>query len=101
MADLFERLAKGRPPEEKDKQPQKSPPAQRMLDWLQRWNKPTISVRDIRIWGPRIFRDPKKAIDTAQVLVRNQWLIPTKPRRREPYRWQVVRKNIVHPTVES
>src|SRR5262249_62010590 len=82
-------------------QPPGPSPAQRMLDWLQRWPHETVSVRDARIWGPKLFRDPQKAVDAAQVLVRNQWLIPTKPRRREPYRWQVVRKNIVHPVVES
>src|SRR5262245_3977006 len=82
-------------------QPTQQDHAQLLLNFLQRWAKPTISVRDMRIWGPKLFRDPKKAIDAAQVLVRNQWLTPTKPRRREPYRWQVVRKNIVHPVVES
>ena len=81
-------------------QPTQQDYAQRMLDWLQRWHRDTVSLRDMRIWAPRIFRDPKRAIDTAQVLVRNQWLTPTKPRRREPYRWQVVRKLVVHPTVE-
>jgi hypothetical protein len=31
-------------------------PAQRLLDWLQRWPKDVISVRDIQQRGPRAVR---------------------------------------------
>src|SRR4029077_4622531 len=50
----LERLDKGRPPiEEVIKRPQKIQHAQKLLDWLQHWAKPTISARDICIYGPR------------------------------------------------
>lgn len=48
----------------------KNEPAQKLLDWLQRWGKDTVGVRDIRVYGPRPIRNPKIAIDAAKTLVR-------------------------------
>ena len=82
------------------KQPQKPSPAQRMLDWLQRWPKDTITVRQLRIYGPRVIRDQKSAIlDAAEILVANGWLVPTKPSWPGTQAWQIVRRNIVNPPV--
>ena len=83
------------------KQTRKNDSAQRMLDWLQRWNEPTVSVRDIRIWGPRIFRDPKDATAAAQILVRNGWLTPIGTRQPYLHKWRVIRKLIVNPKVAA
>jgi hypothetical protein len=100
MADLFERLAKGRPPSVEAKQPHKDP-AQKLLDWLQRWNKPTITVRQIRIYGPHIIKDQRSAIDAAEILVKNGWLNPVKkPFRRDRIEWQIIRTPTLSPTVE-
>ena len=100
--NLFERLAQGRPaPAEPAR---KQPPteleaAQKLLDFLQRWDKPTVSVRDIRIWGPRITRNRKSAIAAAEILVKNNFLVPNKPYRSHTYEWKIVRKPVIHPSV--
>jgi len=85
-------------PEPEIKQPHND--AQKLLDFLQRWPENTVTVRDFRVWGPRIFRDKRKAISTAEILVEFGWLIPTKPHWPGTYAWQVVRKPIVHPAVD-
>jgi len=55
-------------------QAQKLSPAQKLLDWLQYWPKPTISARDIYTSGPRSIRDRESAIDLAKILVEYGWL---------------------------
>src|SRR5262245_14364373 len=103
MASLFERLSKGRPPpvEEASKQARKPLPAQKLLDWLQHWTKPTVRGRDICIYGPNSLRDRERAIDSAEILVKNGWLVPIKTRRYDMREWQIVRKPILHPTVAA
>jgi hypothetical protein len=93
---LFERL---RPrPAKKVQEP--SPP-QKLLDWIQRWNKPSVCARDIRIYGPSALNDPKCALAAAEVLVKHGWLIPLKTWRRDRRQWEIVRRPIVHPTVAA
>jgi hypothetical protein len=99
MASLFERLDKGR--QGPIKKTQKTSPAQKLLDWLQHWAKPTVSARDICIYGPNAIRDRKRAVDSAAILVKEGWLIPIKTRRYDMCEWQVVRKPIIHPTVAT
>ena len=99
MAPLFERLNKGRPPS--TKQAQKPEPAQLLLDWLQRWGKPTITARDIRIYGPRPIRDREVALSSAKVLARDGWLIPLRTHQHDVYKWQIVRRPIAHPVVAA
>jgi hypothetical protein len=73
-----------------------------LLNWLQRWRKPTVSIRDIRIYGPTSIRNRESAINSVEVLVKHGWLVPTETRRRDWRHWQVVRKGaIVHPTVAA
>jgi hypothetical protein len=111
-SNLFERLNAGRPPPVEgqpkpeantvsSERAQKLLPAQKLLDWLQHWGKPTIRVRDIRIYGPRSLRGRESAIDSAQILQKEGWLIPLKTRRRDSLEWQVVRKPIIQPTVAT
>jgi hypothetical protein len=96
VASLFERLDRGRPPPI-DKTPVKPhASAQRLLDWLQHWSKPTIRARDICIYGPRP-RNRESAISSAEVLVRHGWLVPTKTRRYDSLEWQIVRRPIIRP----
>jgi hypothetical protein len=78
---------------------QKPSPAQKLLDWLQRWNKPTIRAADILIYGPHSTRKRKDADDATEVLVRHGWLTPLKTNQRNWRQWQIVRKPIVHPTL--
>jgi hypothetical protein len=96
--DIFERLAKGRPaPLTK----QEISPAQRLLDWLQRWNKPTVCMGDIRQHGPNSIRDRKIAADAAETLVRTGWLRPAKLHRYDMLKWEVIRKPIVAPDIST
>ena len=94
---IFDRLNRTRPTPPTTKN--KDEPAQRLLSWLPRWPRDTITVRQIRVYGPRCLRDRRSAIDSAEILVANGWLTPIKPSRPDTYAWQIVRKNIVHPTV--
>jgi hypothetical protein len=92
-------------PEEKD-QPEPKPalevsPEQRLLDWLQRWNKPVLSLRDILIHGPRALRDREIALIAAQALAKNGWLEPVKALRHDAHQWKVVRLPIAHPVATT
>lgn len=88
-ANLFERLARGRPTEATNGQPRKEP-AQLLLEFLQRWPKTTISSRDIRIWGPKSIRTREKAIRSAQILAAHGVLVPLKTRV-----WKIIREPLV------
>ena len=70
--------------------PTKKEPAQLLLDWLQRWDKPTISTKNICQFGPYSLRNGERALRSAQVLAAHGWLTPLTTRE-----WQVVRKNLV------
>jgi hypothetical protein len=67
------------------------PPAQRLMAWLPRWPKATISVRDIRIYGPMCLRDPEIASGAIEVLAGYGWLVPVQTRQRNMNWWQIVR----------
>src|SRR5258708_7004341 len=100
MTNLFERLSKERPSLSSNKKAQK-PPAQLLLDWLQRWPKPTVSPRDIRVYGPNSLRSRKNASDAAEVLVQNGWLAPVTTRRHSERAWRIIRKLIISPNVAA
>jgi hypothetical protein len=97
VSNLFDRLDRGRPPA---KEKVKVDPAQKLLDWLmQHWHKNTVSRRDISNHGPRPVRDRSKAIEAAETLERHGWLVPAPTHRYDRRVWQIVRKNVVRPTV--
>jgi hypothetical protein len=99
VTTIFERLAKNRPApvDEKTKQPDH---AQKLLDWLmQHWPQNTISRRDISNHGPWSIRNKQSAIDAAETLERHGWLVPAPTHRHDRRVWQIVRKNVVRPTV--
>jgi len=79
----------------------KNEPAQKLLDWLQRWDKDTVGVRDIRVYGPRPIRNPKIAIDAAKTLVKYGWLTPIWAHQKDVHEWRIVRKLIVGPRVAA
>ena len=105
MVDLFKRLDAGRPPpaETTIKQPHNDrEPAQLLLDFLQRWHKNTISIRDIRNHGPRSIRNREIATNAVKVLTEHGWLIPLKTQQRNWHRWQIIQKGIVvYPNVAN
>jgi hypothetical protein len=97
--DIFERLAKERPALSTKEEPS---PAQKLLDWLQRWNKNTISTRDIRRRGPGSIRDRKTAVAAADTLVQNGWLEHVEPHQYNMRKWRIIRRPpIVAPRVSE
>ena len=76
VVSLFERLNRGRPPP--TRKAQEPSPAQKLLDWLQHWSKPTVSARDICIYGPNAIRDRQRAIDSAEILVKTAGSSPSR-----------------------
>ena len=104
--NLFERLATmAPPPAEKTQAPppkQKHLPAQQLLNWLiQRWGKETVWMKDIRQFGPSALRDPKTAIDAAEALVKDGWLVPEPTRRYDAHKWRFVRRPVAQPLVTN
>jgi len=95
--DIFERLNRGKPPPEEKAKPDH---AQRMLDFLQRWPKPIVSARDIQNYGPRPKQSREDVLKSVEILIRHGWLIPNNERR-NGYQWQIIKKPIVHPRVDS
>jgi hypothetical protein len=101
MATLFERLAAGRPATEKTTQrPQHIEHAQKLLNWIQRWDRPVVRARDIYIFGPRP-RDRKSVFDAARILAEQGWLNPIQSRRYDSREWLIIRKPVICPTVAS
>ena len=107
MGNLFERLATIAPPPTKKTQDdpppkQKHLPAQQLLNWLiQRWGKETVWMKDIRQFGPSALRDPKTAIDAAEALVKDGWLVPEPTRRYDAHKWRFVRRPVAQPLVTN
>ena len=96
--NLFDRLAKGRPAETAIEQPPSD--AQKMLEWLLRWPKPTVSACEIYQCGPGSIRsDRERAIKSAEVLAKHGWLTALKTRQRNYRIWEITRKPFVHPTI--
>src|SRR5262249_42494376 len=97
--NIFERLAAGRPTASTK---QEASPAQLLLDWLQRWDKPYICGRDICRGGPGSIRNRKIAVSAAETLVKFGWLVPLRPHQRNMHKWQIVqRPPIVNPRVSE
>jgi hypothetical protein len=67
----------------------KSPPAPRLLYWLQHsWTKPIVCLRDIYIYGPNSIRDPDSALAQAELLEQAGFLIPLKAHRSDRRVWR-------------
>jgi hypothetical protein len=100
MTSLFERLGKERtaPPNKKAHQLES---AQKLLDWLQRWNKNTVTLRNILQFGPHSTRYKTAASNAADVLVKNGWLIPMKTQHKNREEWYIVRQLRVYPAVAT
>jgi hypothetical protein len=95
---IFERLNAVRPPARTTtRQSQTIWHAQRLLDWLQSWPEPTISARQICIYGPRPIRKREKAGNAAAILIKTGWLIPLRTHRYDMEAWRIVRAPILYP----
>ena len=98
--NLFERLDQGRPaPQPKPVSQPGKDPAQRLLDFIQRWPEPTICTKEILQFGPRIVRKQKDADNATKILEQYGWLIPQKTKQSNWRLWQIVRKPTIHPKV--
>src|SRR5262249_11395514 len=89
--DIFKRLNRGKPPPEEKAKRQPKELAEALLGWLERWPKPTVSSRDIRIWGPKALHDRERAIRSAEILVAHGRLQPTP----KPRVWEIVRDPLI------
>jgi hypothetical protein len=103
VSSIFERLGKNQPinnPKKERLEPKLNiekfwidKATERLRDWLvNRWTKPTISVREICIFGPHPLRNAKIARSLTEILAEQGWLIPLKGRRLEIREWQIVPK---------
>jgi hypothetical protein len=105
--NLFERLGQQSPQTEKlepeivRRGPQpiiplahfKSSPSEKLLAWLVNyWGKPTITLRDIRAYGPNCIRDPADTIRLTKTLVECGWLAPVEAWRRDMKKWRIIRE---------
>jgi hypothetical protein len=71
---------------------------------MNRWNKPTVSARDLYIYGPNCIRDRETVSGLTQSLVEHGWLVPIPTRRRgDTKKWQIVRdpSSVISPRDES
>jgi len=83
-------------------QPQGPSPAQRLLDWLQKWPHETISSKQLYQYAPRAVRsDRETAIKTAEILEQYGWLSRRKTKTRGWRVWEITRRPVVHPLVEG
>src|SRR5262249_40760808 len=102
MVSLFDRLSKERPTLiKKTQELLPTERAQKLLNWLQHWTKPTITAQEIYTFGPRHIRNRKRTLDVAEILVRNGWLIPVKTRWRRRYEWQIVKRPVLYPNTTA
>jgi hypothetical protein len=72
-------------------EPERAPAAApELLYWLQHnWTKPTISLREVQVYGPRAVRDRQSARTYAEALERQGWLVELKPHRRDRRLWKL------------
>jgi hypothetical protein len=98
MASIFNRLAKSRPTPINQQQPDH---AQRMLDFLLRWPRPSISAADMMTYGPRPRQNAEETLKIASILERHGWLTPIPTPRKDQHHWNIVRQHpIVHPKID-
>ena len=65
-------------------------PPQVLLTWLRdNWKKPTISLRQVQVYGPRGSRDRETATKHIEALASYGWLAPIKSNRRDSRVWRL------------
>jgi len=89
MPTVFDRLRRPATSlaEEKTKRQPKEL-AEALLGWLERWPKPVVSSRDIRVWGPKALHNRESAIHAAEILVAHGRLHPHPLKKRV---WEIIR----------
>src|SRR5262249_8322243 len=96
---IFDRLNRGRPASPKP-EPEKKAPANRIDDCRMRHGpKAPISRGHTPNHGPGSIQKKQSATDPAEPLERQGWLVPAPTHRYDRRVWQIVRRNVVRPTV--
>jgi hypothetical protein len=95
---IFERLAKNKPGPI-DEQPDH---AQKMLDFILRWPRPSISVPDLMTYGPEPRKNAEETLKLATLLERHGWLARKTTPRKDMHHWNIVRQHsTVHPKLTT
>jgi hypothetical protein len=99
MASIFDRLAKSRPAPTNQQQPDH---AQRMLDFLLRWPRQSVSTTDMMIYGPRPKKNAEEVLKLAAILEKHGWLTPKNTPKKNMRHWDIVRRQpVVRPTLDT
>ena len=88
--NLFDQLRPALPATDGTEQ-EKTQSIERLLNWLvNNWPRDTITLRQLRIYGPNPLRNETKAIlELAQDLCQRGWLRPLVPRRHDTRAWKI------------
>jgi len=92
--NLFDQLRPALPATDGTEQ-EKTQSIERLLNWLvNNWPRDTITLRQLRVYGPSPLRNETKAIlELAQDLCTRGWLCPLVPRRRDTRAWKIGHKS--------
>jgi hypothetical protein len=70
--------------------------AQKMLDFVLRWPRPSIATTDLMTYGPKPRQNAEETLRLATILEKHGWLAPKKMPRKDQHHWNIIRQ---HPTV--
>jgi len=83
-------------------EPQQPDHAQRMLDFLLRWPRPSISTSDLMIYGPRPKKNAEEVLRLATILEKHGWLTKKDTPKKNMRHWNINRRQpVVRPTLDS
>ena len=82
--------------------PTKQDHAQRMLDFLLRWPRPSISTSDLMIYGPRPKKNAEEVLRLATILEKHGWLSKKDTPKKNMHHWNINRKQpVVRPLLDG
>ena len=81
--------------------PAKQDHAQRMLDFILRWPRESISTSDLMTYGPRPKQNAEGVLKLATILEKYGWLTPKSTPRKDMRHWNICRKPFVHPKLTT
>jgi len=99
VANLFDRLRRPPAAEAATERPSEDP-AQRMLDFILRWPEESIGTSEMMIYGPRPKKNAEEVLKLATILEKYGWLARKTPRK-DMHHWNIVRRPIIHPTLDG
>src|SRR5262245_18345176 len=99
--NLFDRLARTRPTPAEEKTNHEVDHAHRMLDFILRWPRESISTADLVIYGPRPRKNVEEVLKMAAILESQGWITPKSTQRKDMRHWNIVRRPIVHPKLTT